>query len=124
MHYIWKIDINKLGKYKYKVVTDDVILTDERKLHIYQDHVKDYEAIIKNIDRVVLNPIEILEDRKNKDTLFFIGNLKENNLNVIVKLNTTNNKDHPQNSVMTAWIIRDSNLKKLREKNKTIYKNE
>ena len=124
MHYIGKIDINKLGKYKYKVVTDDVILTDERKLHIYQDHVKDYEAIIKNIDRVVLNPIEILEDRKNKDTLFFIGNLKENNLNVIVKLNTTNNKDHPQNSVMTAWIIRDSNLKKLREKNKTIYKNE
>lgn len=124
MHYIGKIDINKLGKYKYKVVTDDVILTDKRKLHIYQDHVKDYEAIIKNIDRVVLNPIEILEDRKNKDTLFFIGNLKENNLNVIVKLNTTNNKDHPQNSVMTAWIIRDSNLKKLREKNKTIYKNE
>lgn len=124
MHYIGKIDINKLGKYKYRVVTDDVILTDERKLHIYQDHAKDYETIIKNIDRVVLNPIEILEDRKNKDTLFFIGNLKENKLNVIVKLNTTNNKDHPQNSVMTAWIIRDSNLKKLREKNKTIYKNE
>ena len=124
MHYIGKIDINKLGKYKYKVVTDDVILTDERKLHIYQDHVKDYEAIIKNIDRVVLNPIEILEDRKNKDTLFFIGSVKENNLNVIVKLNTTNNKEHPQNSVMTAWIIRDSNLKKLKERNKTIYKNE
>ena len=124
MHYIGKIDINKLGKYKYKIVTDDVILTNERKLHIYQDHVKDYEAIIKNIDRVVLNPIEILEDRKNKDTLFFIGSLKENNLNVIVKLNTTNNKEHPQNSVMTAWIIRDSNLKKLKERNKTIYKNE
>lgn len=128
MHYIGKIDINKLGKYKYIVVTDDVILTDERKLHIYQDHAKDYKTIIKNIDRVVLNPIEILEDRKNKDTLFFIGKLKENNLNVIVKLNTTNNKSHPQNSVMTAWIIRDSNLKKLREKlrekNKTIYKSE
>ena len=73
---------------------------------------------------MVLNPIEILEDRKNKDTLFFIGSLKENNLNVIVKLNTTNNKEHPQNSVMTAWIIRDSNLKKLKERNKTIYKNE
>lgn len=124
MHYIGKIDINKLGKYKDKVITDNVILTDERKLHIYQNHTKDYETIIKNIDRVVLNPIEILEDRKNKDTLFFIGNLKENNLNVIVKLNTTNNKDHPQNSVMTAWIIRDSNLKKLREMNETIYKNE
>ena len=44
------------------------------------------------------------------------------NLNVIVKLNTTGSTEHPKNSVMTAWIIRDSNLKKLRGKNKTIYK--
>lgn len=124
MHYIGKIDINKLGKYKDKIITDDVILTEERKLHIYEDHNKDYEIIINNIDRVVLNPKEILEDRKNKDTLFFIDKLNQNSLNVIVRLNTTNNKKHPQNSVMTAWIIRDSNLKKLRQKNVTIYKYE
>ena len=124
MHYIGKIDINKLGKYKDKIITDDVILTEERKLHIYEDHNKDYEIIINNIDRVVLNPKEILEDRKNKDTLFFIDKLNQNSLNVIVRLNTTNNKKHPQNSVMTAWIIRDSNLKKLRQKNVTIYKDE
>jgi len=124
VHYIGKIDKNKLGKYKDILITDDVILTYERNLHIYQNHIKDYKTIIKNIDRVVLNPREILEDRKNKDTLFFIDKLKQNNLNVIVRLNTTNNKNYPQNSVMTAWIIRDSNLKKLRENNKTIYKNE
>ena len=53
-----------------------------------------------------------------------IDKLDKNNLNVIVKLNTTDNKEHPQNSIMTAWIIRDKNLKKLREKNKTIYKSE
>ena len=63
-------------------------------------------------------------DAKNKDTLFFIDKLEKNNLNVIVKLNTTNNEEHPQNSIMTAWIIRDRNLKKLEEKNKTIYKKE
>lgn len=124
MHYIGKIDINKLGKYKDKIITDDVILTEERKLHIYEDHNKDYKIIINNIDRVVLNPKEILEDKKNKDTLFFIDKLNQNSLNVIVRLNTTNNKKHPQNSVMTAWIIRDSNLKKLRQKNVTIYKDE
>lgn len=124
LHYIGKIDKDKIGEYSKKITTDDVILTDERKLHIFEDHEKDYETIINNIDRVVLNPKEVLEDCKNKDTLFLIDKLEKNNLNVVVKLNTTNNKEHPQNSVMTAWIIRDKNLRKLRERNKTIYKDE
>lgn len=85
---------------------------------------KDYEKIINNIDRVVLNPKEVLEDSKNKDTIFLIDKLERSNLNVVVKLNTTNSIEHPKNSVMTAWIIRDRNLKKLREKHKTIYKDE
>lgn len=124
MHYIGKIDKRKIGKYSAKIITEDVILTDERKQHIYEDHIKDYEVIIRNIDRVVLNPNEVLEDSKNKDTLLFIDKLNSNNLNVVVKLSTINNKKHPQNSIMTAWIIRDKNLKKLRKKNKIIYKSE
>lgn len=124
MQYIGKLDKEKLGKYKNKLITEEVVLTDERKIHILDDHKEDYEIIMNNIKRVVLNPREILEDIKNKDTLFFIDKLEKNNLNVVVKLNTTNNKKHPKNSIMTAWIIRDKNLKKLQQKNKTIYKNE
>lgn len=124
IQYIGKIDKSKIGIYSQKIVTEDVVLTAERKLHIYEKHHDDYETIIKNINRVILHPKEVLEDLKNKDTIFLIGKLEKNNLNVIVKLNTTNNKDHPQNSVMTAWIIRNSNLKKLRERNKIIYKSE
>ena len=116
MQYIWKLNIEKLGNYREKIVTDIVVLTEERRLHIFENHKSDYELIINNIKRTVLKPKEIIEDLKNKDTLFFIGDLDKNNLNVIIKLNTINSKEHPQNSVMTAWIIRDSNLKKLREK--------
>ncbi|MCI8345484.1 MAG: hypothetical protein HFJ42_05945 [Clostridia bacterium] len=122
MQYIGKLDKEKLGK--YKLVTEEVVLTNERKNHILEDHRKDYQIIMNNIKRVVLNPREILEDIKNNDTLFFIDKLEKNNLNVVVKLNTTNNKRHPKNSIMTAWIIRDKNLKKLQQKNITIYKNE
>ena len=124
MQYIGKIDKNKIGEYGQKMITEDVVLTDERTLHIFEDHKKDYEKIINNIDRVVLNPKEVLEDSKNKDTIFLIDKLERSNLNVVVKLNTTNSIEHPKNSVMTAWIIRDRNLKKLREKHKTIYKDE
>lgn len=124
MHYIGKIKKNRIGKYANKVLNFEVILTEERRLHIYVNHTKDYKQIINNLDRVVLNPDEVLEDLKNKDTLFFIGKLEKDNLNVVVKLNVTNSKNHPKNSVMTAWLIREKNLQKLRKNGQLIYKNE
>lgn len=38
MQYIGKLNRNILGKYKEKVITDDVILTDERIKHIQERH--------------------------------------------------------------------------------------
>ncbi len=124
MQYIGKIDKQKIGYYANKISNDEIVLTEERKLHIYEEHKKDYRLIMKNIKNGVLNPNEVLKDNKNKDTLFFISKIDKNNLNVVIKLNTTNNEEHPNNSIMTAWLIRDSNLKKLREKNEIIYKSE
>ena len=98
------------------------MLTDERRAHILKDHAKDFNEIMDNLDKTVLNPSEVLEDLKNPDTIMLIGKLDKNNLNVVVKLNTKNDERYPKNSVMTAWIIRDKNLKKLRERNKIIYK--
>jgi len=119
---IGNIDKNKLGKYKNRIITEIVILTDERKQHIYENHQKDFDLIISNLLKVILEPDEILDDYKNTDTILVIGSLEKDNLNIIIKLNTTNSKTHPQNSIMTAWLIRDKNLQKLREKHKTIYK--
>lgn len=124
MQYIGKLNLDKLEKYREKVVTDEVILTDERKKHIYQEHFYDYKKIIEKISYVISNPEIIMEDIKNEDTIFMISKVDENNLIVVIKLNITNSPKHPQNSVMTAWIINDINLKRLYKKNKTIYKNE
>lgn len=121
---IGKIDKNKIGKYASKIKSEDIVLTNERRIHIFRNHQNDYNIIMKNIARIIENPDEVLEDNKNKDTLFFIGKLNKNNLNIVIKLNTTNSKEHPNNSIMTAWIIREKNLKKAREKNNTIYKME
>lgn len=120
--YIGKLDKEKLGK--YNIINEDIVLTNERKKHIYQNHLNDFDKIIGNITNVILNPSEIIEDLKNKDTIFIIGKLDKDNLNVIVKLNTIEDKKHPKNSIMTAWIIRDKNLRKLRDKNRIIYKSE
>lgn len=78
MHYVGKIDRIKIGEYAKRIITDNVILTNGRKMHILEEHRNDYEIIIKNIDRVILNPNEVLVDSKNEDTLFFIDNLERN----------------------------------------------
>ena len=84
----------------------------------------DYVEIIKNLEETILNPDEILEDLKNDNTVMFIRKISKNSLNVIIKLSIKEDERHPYNSIMTAWIIREKNLQKLKEKNKSIYKNE
>ena len=118
------LDKNKIGEYAKKIKSEDIVLTIEIMRHIFKNNQNDYKIIMKNIARIIANPDEVIEDNKNKDTLFFIGKLDKNNLNIVIKLNTTNSEEHPSNSIMTAWIIREINLRKVREKNKGIYKME
>ncbi len=115
------LDINMIGKYKDIISTNEIVLTNERSVHIYKDHPKDYDKIIRGIKPTLNNPNFVLVDSKKEDTLLFIRKLKEDNQNVVVKLNTTNDEKHPKNSIMTSWIINDKNLKRLLKKNKALY---
>ena len=40
MQYIGKIDKQKIGYYANKISNDEIVLTEERKLHIYEEHKK------------------------------------------------------------------------------------
>lgn len=55
----------KLGRYKEKIITDKVIITDERIKHIKSRHGGDYEEYITYIPEVIGNPDYILQDAKN-----------------------------------------------------------
>ena len=116
--------MSQLKGYKEHVRSPELVLTFERKMHIKEHHMKDYVEIIKNLEETILNPDEILEDLKNDNTVMFNRKISKNSLNVIIKLSIKEDERHPYNSIMTAWIIREKNLQKLKEKNKSIYKNE
>lgn len=115
MHYIGKIDINKLGKYKYKIVTDDVILTDERIKHIKEHHPGDYEKYSIYISKIINDPDYIIEDNKNLDTVLYMKTIKENNKNIqiVVRLNTNKKEREKQNSILTLWKVKDKTYKQL-----------
>lgn len=125
MQYIGKLDRNKLGKYKDKIYTEHVILTSERIEHIRKRHPGDYERCIQYIPDIIENPDYILEDNEHENTILILKNIKANNDNiqVVIKLQTIMDKINRNNSILTFWHIRDRNYKSTIRNNKIIYEN-
>ena len=60
MQYIGQLDKNKLGRYKDKIKTLDIIITNERIEHINKRHPGDYEKYIIYLSNCIKNPDYIL----------------------------------------------------------------
>ncbi len=121
---IGKIDIYLFKDISNEIITDEVILTPDRYEHIIEKHKEDYSLYFEKVKDILNKPDYILKDSKNKDTAMVIKHIENTNINIILKLAVKNDKKHNKNSIMTFYRIRDKNLKKLIEKNKSIYKNE
>lgn len=121
---IGKIDIKKFEGISKNIITNEVILTNERYLHIIEGHKEDFEIYANIIPEILINPDYILKDHKNENTAMVIKHTKDSNINIIIKLAIEKDKIHNKNSIMTMYRVRNRNLKKLQEKNKTIYKKE
>lgn len=111
---------NEFGKLK----TDELIVTDERIEHIKFRHPEDFELFEKYGLSVVEEPDFIIKDEKNENTVFMTKKLENTNLNLVVKIILETDEKDLKNSVMTFYRIREKNLKKLMNKNKTLYKKE
>lgn len=121
---IGKIDIKLFSKISNRIITDEVILTNERYVHIKDRHEEDFRLYKNILPELLKNPDYILKDYKNLNTAMVIKHIENTNINVILSLAVSNDGIHTKNSIMTLYRIRDKNLKKLQEKNKTIYKKE
>lgn len=121
--YIGKIDTNKLGEYKNKVITDDVVLTDERIKHIQQRHPGDFEEYIDYVPDIIYNPDYIVEDKDNEDTVLCLKTIieKGKKVQVVVKLSTNFEENEKSNSILTFWHLRTRNYKSTIKNNKKIY---
>ena len=60
------------------------------------------------IGDVISNPDYILEDSKNKDTLLFLKTIScaSINIQIVVRLNTSNSNKNMCNSILTFWKIK------------------
>lgn len=112
--YIGKLDKNKLGKYKDKIITNDVVLTNERlEEHILLSHKKEYEQLSPYIKDIVENPDFILDDNRNKNTIIMLKNISEIDKNgrVVIKIAVAEDNKHPKNSIITLMKLNDRTWK-------------
>ena len=123
MQYIGQLDKNKLGRYKDKIKTLDVIITNERIEHINKRHPGDYEKYIIYLSNCIKNPDYILEDKDNKDTIIIVKRIENKRIHIVIKLQTNNRDINKYNSIITYWQIRERSYKSTIKNNKIIYEN-
>ncbi len=124
MHYIGKIDKKKIGEYSKTILTDDVILTEERRKHMIEHHPELGYNDINYIKKVLKNPDFIFQDRKNCDTLLIIKNVIENDkiYRMVIKLNTNSSIQDKSNSIISFWSINEKKLNQYIRNERIIFK--
>jgi len=73
LQYIGELNVELIGEYKDKIITNELILTDERLYeHILIYHEEDYKMFNKYILEVIQFPDYVIEDNKHLNTLIYL----------------------------------------------------
>ena len=127
MQYITNLDKKKLGEYENKVITEEVILTDERLYeHILLFHEEEYKQLRPYIKSIIENPDYIIEDNRHKDTMMYLKEIEDINKNgrIIIKLALGKDKEHNKNSIITLMKLnKRTRNQTIRNRGKIIWKN-
>lgn len=119
---ICELDPKLLGGKFGNLQTNDVILMHERLKHVKSTHFEDYKLFSKSLKTVIVDPDYVIEDKTHRGTVFYVKRLSNSNVNVVVRLALSSDKNGRKNSIMTFFRIRESNLAKMINKNSVIYK--
>jgi hypothetical protein len=119
---IGKLNLNKLGKYKKLLATDEVILTEERIHHIKEKHQEQYDELKEYIEWVVYDPDYILQDMQHNETIILLKEIlkDEKRIKMIIRL-SVNKFENKSNSIITFWKIRKRDYNKTIQKSKIIF---
>lgn len=127
MQYITKLDRKKLGEYENKLITEDVILTDERLYeHILLFHEDEYKQLKPYIKKIIDNPDYIIQDNRHEDTMIYLKKIDEieKNGRVVIKLALGQDDEHNKNSIITMMKLNKRTWKQtIKNRGNIIWKN-
>ena len=124
MHYIGNLDIEIYKCVTEDIITDEVIITDERITHIKERHPNDYEKYCNYLKEAILHPEYIIEANKPNSALvlksFFDDEKRE--FKTVVRLITSTDDIGYKNSVITFMKINEKEWIRLLRNKKILYK--
>lgn len=125
MHTIGKIDKKIYKCITDNIVTDEVIITDERIQHIKDRHPNDYEKYYSLLKEIVEKPQYIVETNKPYTALI----LKEftegtEQFKTVLRLTTSHDNPNFKNSIITFMKINEKEWARMLRNKKILYKKE
>lgn len=125
MHIIGRIDINIYKRISGDIVTDEVIITNERIEHIKNNHPNDFEIYYGYLKSIIESPEYIIEANK-PDTALILKQFENNGkqFKTVLRLHTSKDDPNYKNSVITFMRINTSEWGRLLRNKKILYKNE
>lgn len=124
LNYIGKLDRNIYQCITDDITTDEVIVTDERILHIKSHHPGHFEIIEPYLQTAINSPDYILEDSNNSGLV--LKRITENDLRIqiVLRLHTSADTAGFKNSLISAWKISESRWNNYIKNKKILYKSE
>ena len=107
------------------IVTDEVVITDERIAHIQERHPGDYERFVSYIPQIINAPDFIVEANK-ANTAVLLKEIEEqgDRFKLILRIKVESDPAEYKNSVLSFWHIGETTWKKTLKNKKILYKRE
>lgn len=121
--FIGKIDINIYRCITKDIVTDEVVITEERINHIKERHPNDYERFCSYLRTVIEKPDYIIESKKPKTALILkeVIESDEKRFKTILRLTTSVDNPDFKNSIITFMKIDEKEWKRLIKNKRVLY---
>jgi hypothetical protein len=126
MHFVGKIDLNIYRCITSDIVTDEVIITDERIGHIKERHPNDFERYCEYMKEIVEHPDFLIETNRLNTALILkeITGSDEKQLKTVLRLTTSTDNAEFKNSIITFMRINEKEWSRLLRNKRILYKKE
>lgn len=125
VHKVGNIDIDVYKCVTEDIMTDEVVITDERIQHIKERHPNDYEKYFKYMKEIIETPEYIIEANK-PNTALILKSFEEEGIpfKTILRLVTSSDNADFKNSIITFMKINGKEWERLIKNKKILYKSE
>lgn len=125
MHYIGKLNKDIYKCVTEDIITDDVVITDERIRHIQERHPNDFERYYKYMKDIISEPDYIIEANK-PNTAFILKSFSNEGeqFRTILRLVTSSDDIKFKNSIITFMRIKEKEWNRIINNKKILYKSE